>query len=93
MTRLEEQLGVPLITKGDSNIYETPNDDAEWKIKECLSIWWRPNFDTFLVGTPLFGLTAYANDGQYPYLPAHVTEPKECKKLFLVELPAHSENL
>jgi len=27
---------------------------------------------------------------KYPYLPAHVTEPKEVKKLFLVELPPTS---
>jgi len=27
----------------------------------------------------------------YPYLPAHVTEPKECRKLYLVALPPKSE--
>lgn len=33
-------------------------------------MWYRPNFDTVL----------------YPYLPPHVTRPKEIKKLFIVPL-------
>jgi len=33
-------------------------------------MFWRPNFDTLF----------------YPYLPTHVTKPKECKKLFVVPL-------
>lgn len=24
----------------------------------------------------------------YPFLPAHITRPKECKKLYLIQLPA-----
>ncbi|KAH3746295.1 cleavage and polyadenylation specificity factor subunit 5 [Pelomyxa schiedti] len=44
----------------------------QWEIGEVLSKWWRPNFETHF----------------YPYIPAHVTRPKECKKLYLVELPA-----
>jgi hypothetical protein len=28
--------------------------------------------------------------GQYPFVPAHITKPKECKKLFLVQLPQKS---
>ena len=28
---------------------------------------------------------------QYPYLPPHVSEPKEIKKLYLVELPPSSQ--
>jgi len=27
----------------------------------------------------------------YPYLPPHVTRPKESKKLYLMQLPAHKE--
>lgn len=27
---------------------------------------------------------------QYPYVPAHVTKPKECKKMFLVQMPERS---
>ncbi|EER40979.1 cleavage and polyadenylation specific factor 5 [Histoplasma capsulatum H143] len=33
--------------------------------------WWRPNFETFM----------------YPFLPGHVTRPKECKKLYFIQLP------
>lgn len=43
----------------------------DWEIGDLLSIWWRPNFETL----------------QYPYVPAHITKPKECKKLFIVPLP------
>ena len=38
--------------------------------------WRRPNFEQH----------------QYPYLPAHVTRPKECKKIFLVHLPESCES-
>uniref|UniRef100_A0A7S1PJ78 Cleavage and polyadenylation specificity factor subunit 5 n=1 Tax=Percolomonas cosmopolitus TaxID=63605 RepID=A0A7S1PJ78_9EUKA len=44
---------------------------SEWKVGDCLSVWYRPNFDTQM----------------YPYKPAHITKPKEIKKLFLVTLP------
>ena len=27
---------------------------------------------------------------QYPFVPAHITKPKECKKLFLVQMPERS---
>ena len=42
-----------------------------WSVEDTISNWWRPNFDP----------------PQYPYLPAHVTKPKEHKRLFLVQLP------
>lgn len=29
-------------------------------------------------------------DIQYPFVPAHITKPKECKKLFLVQMPERS---
>lgn len=45
MTRLDEQLGVPIEHSGEGNKYEP----GGWKVRECLSAWWRPNFDTFLV--------------------------------------------
>ncbi|KAI6145491.1 cleavage and polyadenylation specificity factor 25 kDa subunit [Pisolithus tinctorius] len=45
--------------------------DNEWDIGDCLAQWWRPNFETFM----------------YPFIPAHITKPKECKKLFLVHMP------
>ncbi|KAK5166491.1 uncharacterized protein LTR77_008034 [Saxophila tyrrhenica] len=45
--------------------------NAGWNVHSALAQWWRPNFETFM----------------YPYLPPHVSRPKECKKLYLVELP------
>ncbi|KAG8935276.1 hypothetical protein FRC01_003026 [Tulasnella sp. 417] len=49
-------------------------DDGDWEIGDCLAQWWRPNFETFM----------------YPYVPPHVTKPKECKKLFMVQMPEKS---
>ena len=46
----------------------------EWQISDTLAQWWRPNFETFM----------------YPFLPAHVTRPKECKKLYFIQLPRSS---
>ncbi|KAJ4293329.1 3',5'-cyclic-nucleotide phosphodiesterase (PDEase) (3':5'-CNP) [Kalmusia sp. IMI 367209] len=43
----------------------------EWQIGDTLAQWWRPNFETFM----------------YPFIPAHVTRPKECKKLYFIQLP------
>jgi hypothetical protein len=42
-----------------------------WDVGECVGTWWRPNFDTLL----------------YPYVPPHITRPKECQKIFVVPLP------
>ena len=42
----------------------------DWVIEDCIGNWWRPNFEP-----PI-----------YPYIPAHITKPKEHKKLFLVQL-------
>ncbi|XP_006902615.1 PREDICTED: cleavage and polyadenylation specificity factor subunit 5-like [Elephantulus edwardii] len=42
----------------------------DWVIDDCISNWWRPNFEP----------------PQYPYIPAHITKPKEYKKSFLVQL-------
>ena len=47
-----------------------PGGSQAWQVTEHIGTWWRPHFDS-----PL-----------YPYLPAHVTQPKECKKVFLVQL-------
>ena len=48
---------------------------GEWEIGECLATWWRPGFETFM----------------YPYVPPHITKPKECKKMFMVQMPPGSE--
>ena len=52
-----------------------------------MSIWWRPNFDTFAVSQ--LRVVAELTE-QYPYLPAHVTFPKECRKLYLITMPPRS---
>ncbi|KAF3932849.1 hypothetical protein ABW19_dt0209620 [Dactylella cylindrospora] len=45
--------------------------NGEWEIGDTLAQWWRPNFETFM----------------YPFIPAHVTRPKEVKKLYFIHLP------
>ncbi|KAI4377059.1 hypothetical protein MLD38_014750 [Melastoma candidum] len=48
-------------------------DESEWKVGECLGMWWRADFDCM----------------PYPYMPPNCTKtPKECVKLFLVTLPS-----
>lgn len=42
----------------------------DWLIEDSVGNWWRPNFEP----------------PQYPYIPPHITKPKEHKKLFLVQL-------
>lgn len=49
----------------------------DWEITDTLAQWWRPNFETFM----------------YPFIPAHVTRPKECKKLYLIQLPESSMSI
>lgn len=49
---------------------------GEWEIGDTLAQWWRPNFETFM----------------YPFVPAHVTRPKECKKLYFIQLPQQSKS-
>lgn len=48
----------------------------EWQVGDTLAQWWRPNFETFM----------------YPFIPAHVTRPKECKKLYFIQLPRSSRS-
>ena len=48
ITRLDEQLGIPRDHRGEGNVYGDEKG-RDWMVRECLSIWWRPNFDTFLV--------------------------------------------
>lgn len=53
------------------NQFEPNPENTSWHIRDCLAQWWRPNFETFM----------------YPFVPPHVTRPKECKKLYLIGLP------
>ncbi|BGP12739.1 hypothetical protein JCM10213_008877 [Rhodosporidiobolus nylandii] len=42
-----------------------------WEIGDSVAQFWRPNFESFM----------------YPYIPAHITKPKEVKTMYLVQLP------
>uniref|UniRef100_A0A0N4ZH32 Cleavage and polyadenylation specificity factor subunit 5 n=1 Tax=Parastrongyloides trichosuri TaxID=131310 RepID=A0A0N4ZH32_PARTI len=45
---------------------------TNWNVTDMLAKWWRSNFEP----------------PRYPYVPSHVTRPKECCKLYLVQLPS-----
>jgi len=49
-------------------------EKINWQVEDVLSNWWRPNFET-----PI-----------YPYIPAHITKPKEQKRIFLTQLPENA---
>ena len=55
----------------NSTLGKADADPGEWTIEDTIGNWWRPNFEP----------------SQYPYIPPHITKPKEHKKLFLVQLP------
>lgn len=56
------------------NQFSNDGNEGEWEIGETLAQWWRPNFETFM----------------YPFIPPHVSRPKECKKLYFIQLPKSS---
>ncbi|KAG6877112.1 hypothetical protein C0992_010807, partial [Termitomyces sp. T32_za158] len=69
---LKRRLDDRLAPPRDSHQFNSTHGlDNDWEIGDCLAQWWRPNFETFM----------------YPFIPAHITKPKECKKLFLVQMP------
>lgn len=73
--RLAERLSPPPgSTVANHLVPEHAEGHDEWKIHDCVAQWWRPNFETFM----------------YPFIPAHVTRPKECKKMYLIQLPKKS---
>ena len=42
--RLDERLA-PVVNTYNNNT----SSHEDWQIGECLSVWWRPNFETFMV--------------------------------------------
>eukprot|EP00929_Paragymnodinium_shiwhaense_P000748 TRINITY_DN100984_c0_g1_i1.p1 TRINITY_DN100984_c0_g1~~TRINITY_DN100984_c0_g1_i1.p1 ORF type:complete len:229 (-),score=45.25 TRINITY_DN100984_c0_g1_i1:137-757(-) len=48
-----------------------PTTSCEWQVGDLLAQWWCPSFE----------------EAMYPYLPQHVTRPKECIKVYQVVLP------
>lgn len=57
--------------------FTNDGNEGEWEIADTLAQWWRPNFETFM----------------YPFIPPHVSRPKECKKLYFIQLPKSSKSL
>jgi cleavage and polyadenylation specificity factor subunit 5 len=67
--------------------------ESSWEVGDCVSMWYRPAFEPMMVRRAcMVMVSSYANGLviQYPYLPAHITKPKECKKMFLVQMPEKS---
>lgn len=101
--RLDDRLAPPTDSRQFNASHGVDND---WEIGDCLAQWWRPNFETFMVRLHLcicpYKLrfvtravftrvsTLRSHQMQYPFIPAHITKPKECKKLFLVQMPERS---
>jgi cleavage and polyadenylation specificity factor subunit 5 len=56
---------------GPTGSLAASSTDDDWNVADTIAQWYRPNFETFM----------------YPYLPPHVTRPKECKKLYHIQLP------
>jgi len=56
-----------------SNLLSPPSEQlaSRWDVGECVGVFYRPNFDAIF----------------YPYLPPHITQPKEIRKVFIVALP------
>ncbi|KAM0793253.1 hypothetical protein ACM66B_000715 [Microbotryomycetes sp. NB124-2] len=82
-TRLHHRLGpefeivVGKEAAGGSVAFDSASREQlspDWNINSALSKWWRPNFEGFM----------------YPYMPIHVSTPKEVKTIFLVDLPEHA---
>ncbi|KAJ1474887.1 Cleavage/polyadenylation specificity factor subunit 5, partial [Baffinella frigidus] len=60
-----------LLRKLDNKLAPADADPPSWEVGQELAQWWRPNFDVH----------------QYPYLPVHISRPKESRKVFLIHLP------
>eukprot|EP01096_Ripella_sp_DP13-Kostka_P014189 TRINITY_DN6329_c0_g1_i1.p1 TRINITY_DN6329_c0_g1~~TRINITY_DN6329_c0_g1_i1.p1 ORF type:complete len:218 (-),score=74.12 TRINITY_DN6329_c0_g1_i1:10-633(-) len=49
--------------------------ELDWEIGDLMCNFWRPHFD----------------QTQLPYMPPHVTKPKECRKIFFVHMPENAD--
>ncbi|GHJ88078.1 hypothetical protein NliqN6_4480 [Naganishia liquefaciens] len=71
--RLDERL-TPQTMTGEFDVTGPGHEGqggGDWEIGEVLSTWYRPAFESYM----------------YPFVPPHITKPKECKKLYLVHMP------
>ncbi|GAA5887663.1 hypothetical protein JCM6882_001488 [Rhodosporidiobolus microsporus] len=58
--------------KGDEVAMDgTITSVEDWEIADAVAQFWRPNFETFM----------------YPYVPAHISKPKELKTWYMIQLP------
>ena len=64
------------------------SDQPNWTVRSLLAVWYRPNFDGFFVSEPPHATSAKQ---EYPHKPAHVSMPKECRKIFLVTMAPERE--
>ncbi|KAI8833152.1 hypothetical protein HDU80_001582 [Chytriomyces hyalinus] len=71
MEGLKRALSDKLAPPADVNVPGGPTIDTTWDVIELLGTWWRPNFESYM----------------YPYIPAHITKPKEEKRMYLIQLP------
>ncbi|ETO21016.1 hypothetical protein RFI_16188 [Reticulomyxa filosa] len=78
---LDEQLS-PIVTEQSKSENESVEPGSEtklttrvvsqqWEIAELLTIWWRAEWDEIF----------------FPYIPPHITKPKERREMYLVPLP------
>ncbi|KII74385.1 Cleavage and polyadenylation specificity factor subunit 5 [Thelohanellus kitauei] len=51
--------------------YSDRQHEIDWSIVDTLCTWWRPNYE----------------NPQYPYIPPHITKPKEMRKVFIISAP------
>lgn len=65
------RLNERLAPTGSLSTRDSSASASDWDVFDTLAQWWRPNFEPSM----------------YPYLPPHVTRPKECKKLYFIQLP------
>ncbi|ORY75642.1 Cleavage/polyadenylation specificity factor subunit 5 [Leucosporidium creatinivorum] len=73
-TRLHYRLGPASAEEGGEShkmLAEEKRGPGDWEISDLLAQWWRPNFESFM----------------YPYIPAHISQPKEVKSMYLVQMP------
>eukprot|EP01101_Sappina_pedata_P000169 TRINITY_DN10174_c0_g1_i1.p1 TRINITY_DN10174_c0_g1~~TRINITY_DN10174_c0_g1_i1.p1 ORF type:complete len:231 (+),score=37.96 TRINITY_DN10174_c0_g1_i1:156-848(+) len=50
---------------------DSVHNEAKLEVSDLLTVLWRPNFEA----------------PQYPYIPAHVTKPKECRRIYIIPVP------
>ncbi|KAI9333256.1 Cleavage/polyadenylation specificity factor subunit 5, partial [Obelidium mucronatum] len=71
ITGLKRALSEKLAPPVNPSDPASATEAVDWEISELLATWWRPHFDSYM----------------YPYIPPHITKPKEEKRMYLIQLP------